>query len=99
MKRFAALWGMLWLAMMGCSAAFGGTGKSLALTHVTIVDTEARTLVPDRTVIVTSGRISSIGPAQDAKLPKDIQVVDGRGKFLSPGLWDMHVHLAGVSAD
>ena len=44
------------------------------------------------TVVVREGRITSIGT--DAVIPRDSTKIDGRGKFLMPGLWDMHVHLS-----
>lgn len=45
------------------------------------------------TVVITSDRITSIEPEGKSNGLKDPQVVDGTGKFLIPGLWDMHVHL------
>ncbi|MGH9913929.1 MAG: amidohydrolase family protein, partial [Pyrinomonadaceae bacterium] len=44
------------------------------------------------TVVITGGRISEIGKTGKVRLPKDAQVVDATGKFLIPGLWDMHAH-------
>jgi hypothetical protein len=44
------------------------------------------------TVIVSGNRIQTIGAANSAALPSNARVVDGRGKFVIPGLWDMHVH-------
>lgn len=43
-------------------------------------------------MLVTGNRISYAGPADAAKIPSGASVIDGRGKFLIPGLWDMHVH-------
>lgn len=45
------------------------------------------------TVIVNGGRITTIGRAGSVPVPHDAIVVDGTGKFLIPGLWDMHVHV------
>lgn len=66
----------------------------LALTHVTVVDVEAATLLADMTVIVARDRIAAMGPAASIPLPQTADVVDATGQFLIPGLWDMHVHLA-----
>ena len=44
------------------------------------------------TVGSTGDRITALGKSQAVRLPKDAQVVDATGKFLMPGLWDMHVH-------
>jgi imidazolonepropionase-like amidohydrolase len=43
--------------------------------------------------VLSGGRIAGIGKSADVPLPKGSQVVDGSGKFLIPGLWDMHVHM------
>ena len=53
------------------------------------------------TVVVSAGVIEWIGISADPKRPahQDAVEFDGRGKFLIPGLWDMHTHVAGISAD
>ena len=65
----------------------------LAITRVTVIDTESGSALPDRTVIVREGRIASVD-APGSRAPSGATVLDGRGKFLIPGLWDMHVHLS-----
>jgi imidazolonepropionase-like amidohydrolase len=44
------------------------------------------------TVVMADGRIAAVTPSKAARIPSGAQVVDGAGKFLIPGLWDMHVH-------
>jgi imidazolonepropionase-like amidohydrolase len=68
---------------------------SLALTHVTVIDATGAAARPDSTVLILGDRIASISQAP----PRGARVIDGRGKFLIPGLCDMHVHIAGVTAD
>jgi len=46
----------------------------------------------DVTVVITGDRIAAIGSERELKIPNNSEVVDARGKFLIPGLWDMHVH-------
>ena len=70
--------------------------NTLAFTHVTVIDGTGGDPQPDRTVLISGDRIASI--SQSAP-PTDVRVIDGRGKYLIPGLCDMHVHLAGVTAD
>ena len=70
--------------------ASGVRAKSLAITHVTVIDTTGGPARPDTTVVIGDGRITNIG----GSAPSDAQIVDGRGKFLIPCLWDMHVHLS-----
>jgi hypothetical protein len=61
------------------------------ITHVTVIDTEAGKEMQDRTVIILGGRISEVRDS-NGKPPAGTKVVDGHGKYLIPGLWDMHVH-------
>jgi imidazolonepropionase-like amidohydrolase len=65
-------------------------GASLAITHVTVINPAEANPRRDVTVVIRDGRIAGIG----TDVPSDARVVDGRGKFLIPGLWDMHVHLS-----
>ena len=45
-------------------------------------------------MVVEGGRITGLGPNAQVRVPPRAQVVDGTGKYLIPGLWDMHVHVA-----
>lgn len=65
----------------------------LAIEHVTVVDVVHGTLRPDQNVILHVRYIEALGPAATVPVPPDAERVDGTGKFLMPGLWDMHVHL------
>jgi imidazolonepropionase-like amidohydrolase len=62
----------------------------------TLIDGTGRAAVPNATVVVDHGRIAAAGPSSTVKAPKNAQVVDGRGKTLLPGLWDMHAHFEQV---
>ncbi len=75
-------------------ALCGGNGwtQSLVIQRVTVIDATGRNPAPDMTVIVTGARIVTITSSKKTHLPKDSVIVDGAGKFLIPGLWDMHVH-------
>lgn len=66
--------------------------QSLAIEHVTVIDATGRGPEPDMTVIADGVRIVSVGPWRRTRIPRKAVVVDGTGKFLIPGLWDMHVH-------
>lgn len=69
--------------------------KGLAITRVTVIDAAGGPAKADMTVIVLGDRIEAMGSAKELMPTPDVRVVDGRGKFLIPGLWDMHVHMAG----
>ncbi|MBV6520511.1 MAG: Adenine deaminase [Gemmatimonadaceae bacterium] len=68
--------------------------RELAFSHVTIIDGRTQVPLHDRTVVIRGNRIVAVAAAGDVVVPSDARVVDGRGKFLVPGLWDMHVHTA-----
>jgi imidazolonepropionase-like amidohydrolase len=71
----------------------------LAITHVSVIDATGRAPQVDQTVLIDGGRITAVGSTATIKVPKTARVVDATGKFLVPGFWDMHVHLAGINAD
>lgn len=66
--------------------------KAIYITHVTVIETETGKKAKDRTVIMSGDRISEVKDEKDVKIPADAKIVDARGKYLIPGLWDMHVH-------
>jgi imidazolonepropionase-like amidohydrolase len=69
--------------------------QSLVVRNVTLIDGTGAAAQPGTTVVVTGNRITGVGG--NAAVPAGAQVVDGTGKFLIPGLWDMHLHLRGDS--
>jgi hypothetical protein len=67
----------------------------IAITDVTVIDVVAGRRVANRTVVIQGARINVVGPRTGrgaVRIPDGATLVDGRGKFLIPGLWDMHVH-------
>jgi imidazolonepropionase-like amidohydrolase len=66
----------------------------LAIVHATVIDVVAGRHLPDYTVVMRESRLTNVGPAANVVVPPDARVVDGRGKFLIPGLIDTHIHLA-----
>ena len=64
---------------------------------VNIVDVERGRVRAEMDVLLADGRIQRIG--HKLRQPKTARIVDGTKRFLVPGLWDMHVHLAGLSAN
>ncbi len=69
-----------------------------ALLHVNVVEVESGELLPDQTVVVEAGRVSRVGPFSAIALDAGVASIDARGKFVIPGLWDMHVHFADLSS-
>jgi len=90
---------LLFLFLISPFASRASSSEALVLQHVTVIDGTGRAPQPDQTVVIVGSRIAAIGPAGRVKFDKSANIIDAHGKFLIPGLWDMHVHLAGVSAD
>ncbi len=65
--------------------------RPLVLTHVTVIDMTGAPAHPDMTVVIQGNRITELGSGA-VHAPEGAQVVDATGKFMIPGLWDMHVH-------
>jgi imidazolonepropionase-like amidohydrolase len=65
---------------------------ALVFAHVTVVDVEKGGHRLNQTVVVEGNRIAAVGPATSMRVPRGAQVINSQGKFLIPGLWDMHVH-------
>jgi hypothetical protein len=70
-----------------------GPPRPLAIEHVTVVPMEREGVLPGQTVIVRDGVVVALGPASTATVPADALRIDGHGRFLMPGLADMHVHV------
>jgi imidazolonepropionase-like amidohydrolase len=65
---------------------------SLALIHVTVIDATGASPMSDATVVIVGDRIAALGRSGRIDVPRDAKVIDATGKYLIPGLWDMHVH-------
>jgi len=64
----------------------------LFISNVNVINLETGKEVPHRTVIVSGERIAEVKDNKEVKPPTGAKIVDGTGKYLIPGLWDMHVH-------
>ncbi len=79
--------------MPGLYAAAQPT-PSVVISHVSIIDVAGGRMEPDMTVVIEGDRIVTVDKSASVRVPRGAQVVDGKGRFLIPGLWDMHVHLS-----
>jgi hypothetical protein len=64
----------------------------IAIEHVRLFDSEQASVRADQTVVIQGERITAAGPSATVTVPKDAEIVDGSGKTLVPGLFDMHAH-------
>ena len=74
------------------AAAPATAPPALALTHVSVIDMATGAVLPDRTVVIRGERIVDVSPAASAGIPPGARLVDASGRFVMPGLWDMHIH-------
>src|SRR5260370_42461926 len=69
--------------------------KPIAIVDARIIDGVGGQPTEDGAVILRGGKIEYAGPSGAAGIPRDAQIIDGKGKSVMPGLADMHVHLQG----
>ena len=82
------------LLAWGCAdTPDAGTQADAAIIGASVVDVAAGEVVPDQTVVVREGRIVEVGHMADVVLADDVPRIDGTGRFLLPGLTDMHAHV------
>jgi len=70
------------------------SAATVVVENVTVVDIASGTLKPHLTAVIEGERIVAVGPQGSVRLPANARVVDGTGRYLSPGLWDMRVQLS-----
>jgi imidazolonepropionase-like amidohydrolase len=68
---------------------------AIAFTNVTVVPLDRPGSIADQTVVVRGERIAAVGPSGKMQVPADATRIDGRGKFLLPGMAEMHAHVPG----
>lgn len=96
-KRSLALLTLIVLAPLWVIAQ-GPLPKPLLIRDVTVIDCAGHAPRPRMSVLISGGRITAMGPVSKVRVPTNAEVVDAHGKYLIPGLWNMHVHL-GAYAD
>lgn len=88
---------VLGLLLVGCSRGIKkNTEHQYLLFNANIVDVVSGNVIPDRAILIDSATILKIGTLDELKgeVPES-QQIDAKGKYVIPGLWDMHVHLEG----
>jgi imidazolonepropionase-like amidohydrolase len=88
----AALLGLVLFAVSAKRAS--GQNAPLFIQHVAVVDVVDGRVLPDMTVEIRGRTISAMDSAPRIRVTRGARIVDGHGKYLIPGLWDMHVHLS-----
>jgi cytosine/adenosine deaminase-related metal-dependent hydrolase len=93
MRRAAASLALAAATATLASAQPAPRARPIAITRVTLIDVTGGTPRRDMTVVVTGDRITAVGPASRVRVPPAARIVNGAGRFLIPGLWDMHAHV------
>ena len=85
---------ILFVSLAACSQPH--PVATIAIIHATIIDATGAPARPNSTVLIDNNKISAVGLDASLEIPTGARVIDATGKFLIPGLADMHVHLMGA---
>lgn len=99
MPRRVMVRSVLLLAFAAGAPLLAQDSQAVAFVNATVVDVERGALVARQTVVINRGRIASMGPAGLVQIPRGATRINLAGRFVIPGLWDMHVHLSGNHPD
>ncbi|MFA5869583.1 MAG: amidohydrolase family protein [Candidatus Bathyarchaeia archaeon] len=64
-----------------------------AIVGATLIDGSGKKALPDSVVVVRGDRVEAVGKQGDVKVPEGAEVIDASGRWLTPGLIDLHVHI------
>jgi len=67
--------------------------RPIAFQDISVIPMDTERVLSHQTVFVRSGKIADVGPTSSMHLPPGAVVIDGRDKFLLPGMADMHTHV------
>jgi imidazolonepropionase-like amidohydrolase len=98
MRRFAFSVALLASGLCLSQALSAPPETTLAFVDVTVVPMDSERTLPGQTVVVRGDRIAELGPSRSVQIPKQAVRVDGTGKYLMPGLTEMHAHIPGGQA-
>ena len=93
--------GLAVLLAMGLAAhasAQDAAPAAIVFENVTVIPMDGERTLPGHTVVVRGRRIAALGPASSVTVPPGAQRIDGKGRFLMPGLAEMHAHIPGGAA-
>lgn len=92
MKKLSPLLSFVLLLFFAACSTFE-PNSSIAISDVNIVDVTDGKIKPNQTVIISGNQIAEVGPSESFSIPDEATVINGKGKYLIPGLWDMHTHV------
>jgi imidazolonepropionase-like amidohydrolase len=90
---------VLHLLLSASALAGDARNAAVAFVGVNVVPMDAERVLTDQTVVIRDRRIAALGPRAETPVPRTAARIDGRGRYLLPGLSDMHAHLSGYVTD
>jgi len=84
---------LLLLILAACTDKSETVSEVIALTGVSVIDVRTGTVFDEQTIIIRDDRIDYIGSMPTARSLREAKVYDHAGRYVLPGLWDMHVHM------
>ena len=79
---------------LGCAANRPPANAAIVFVNVNVLPMDGERVLARQTVVVENGVITQMRPGRDVSIPAGARTIDGTGKYLMPGLVDVHVHLA-----
>ena len=100
-NRMGSYWRLGWVlsAVVAVAPAAMAQTNEVAIVHVTIINPGAGKPLPDMTILTRGRNIVAVGPAKQVRVPASAEVIEGKGKYVIPGLWDMHSHFRDPARD
>lgn len=103
-KRLTQLCAAALLLLLGCGGHVGTTdaqvqsnnqskSRDVVFVNVNVIPMDSERVLADQTVVVRGEQIVEVGPSNKVKVPAGALRIDGRGKYLMPGLAEMHGHI------
>ena len=87
---------LLLLLLTGSIVNRSTDASTLVVRGANLFDSETKAMRPDQTIVVLGERIATVGETRQVKIPKGSTILDGRGKYIIPGLIDAHAHVMTV---
>ena len=87
------------IILTGCASSRSPQeSNAIVIRHVTVIPMTGTPALLAQTVVIANGRITGIGTDEGVSVPRGAREVDGTGKYLIPGLFDMHSHMSKIRA-
>lgn len=80
-------------AALAVGAALPAAAQNVAITGATVIDGTGRAPIRNAVVVIQNGKVTAVGPAPSVTIPGGVTRVDGRGKWVIPGMMDANLHL------